>query len=859
MDNRQDNGKQQKIKGILKKLSDPSADVRQEGLKEATYCADMSVLEAVRALLNDVNPAVRYYAKKAFGSVSAQISTRAMIEAEEQKSREALEVYGEAGPEAGGAKQDFITSEVREKIKSIQAVPDAADDLQANFLVSELNLTEDKYIIATIIKKLGKVGSKSHESYLIPFLSHADARVIANAVEALDELGSENGISEMLKLLSHEDNRIKGNITKALYKYLEKDTVSKSLILDKLKNMLNSKEPWTQDSAIFALSSIANQQALEILESYSGGGDSSIRTKIDAAAADLRKKLVPDFIENEKKARDTAEKAIKGIDGALRDANMTAARAAAEEAGGFLRSLAAKIWREDDGLAHNAVRAAAAALGGLCVLFVAAVFVNILYYAAFGPPGASVDGGSSASRGAEGSSAAGGDSLAMIRGLAEAGKFDSAVEALRSLKKGGVYSAAQAAMADFVFSKKVRGLVAKGAFDDSLGAIAAWQSENSSSTLACVLKGQIELKHFNRPAEARAAFSIAATLESDCVEAVLGLGDCAYYEGDFAAALAGYNKALEMSAKSSGSRYYAFFGAANAKAAMGDYGAAIAAYRESIALNPDHYISYIGLAKACRMVKKYDDALAAAEKALEFDPQLARANFEYAETLREADRRHEALKYYKAALDAEPDNIGFRLPYIDLLFGLQIYQGLDELIRTAIKGVPQAQAKPLYEKLGMVEYNLHYSAAARGTFEKIISAYGESDVACYYLALLAEEGEEFDRAIEYYQKAISANRKHLPSYLNLSNIYLNVKKDYNQLDSVVEMGITSCGNDPGLLYNKALGRYFDKKPAEALILLRAVINSNDAFIASMARKLDADIREKLAPPKKEGPKQPDKK
>jgi len=837
----QDNNKQQKIKDILKKLSDSSADVRQEGLKEATYCADMSVLEAVKNLLNDVNPAVRYYAKKAFGSVSAQISTRAMIEAEEQKAREALDGYNEARPETG-QKQDFISSDVREKIKAIQLVPDSPDELQANFLVSELNLTEDKYIIATIIKKLGKVGSRGHESYLIPFLSHNDARVIANAVEALDELGSENGISEMLKLLSHEDNRIKGNITKALYKYLEKDTVSKSLIMDKLKNMLNSKEPWTQDSAIFALGSIANAQALEILESYSGGGDSSIKTKIDAAVNELKKKLVPQFEENDKKARLAAEKTIKGIDGAVKENKVIAARAAIEDAGGVLKSLREKLWRSEDDAVKNGVRLAAAFVAGMSVLFVAAVFVNILYYMAAGKAAApSQPGGASSARAEK-------DVYSIIGGLIEAAKYDSALDALRSLKTGGVYDAVQSGFVELIYSKKVRGLINKGAFEDSLSVIAAWQSENSSSTMACILKGQIELKNFNRAAEAKTAFSIAATLESDCPEAAMGLGDCFYYEGDFTSALTNYTKALDYCVKAPESKYYAYFGIANARASLGEYPAAVEAYNRCLELNPSQYITYIGLSKAFRAMKKYDEAIAAAEKALEFDPQLARANFECAEALREAGRGLEAVKYYKTSLNLEPENLNCRISYINLLFGMQIYQGLDENIKIAIKSVQPQQAKALYEKLGMVEYNLGYSDNAKKTFEKMVSLYGDSDAAHYYLGLIYEEREEFDRAIESYQKAISANNKHLPSYMNLSNIYLNVKKNYAQLDAVVELGITGCGNDPGLLYNKALGKYFDRKPAEALLLLRAVINSGDAFMSSMARKLDSDIRQKLAPP-----------
>ncbi len=844
-----DNAKQLKIKEILKKLSDSSADIRQQGLKEATYCADISVLEAVKKLLNDVNPAVRYYAKKAFGSVSAQISTRAMIEAEEQKAREALEGYDEV-KSSTDVKQDFIPAEVREKIKSIQSIADSSDDLQAGFLISELNSCEDKYIIATLIKKLGRVGSKSHEIYLIPFLSHADTRVIANAVEALDEIGSEEGISEMLKLLSHEDNRIKGNITRALYKYLEKDTVSKSLILDKLKNMLNSKEPWTQDSAVFALSSIANQQALDILESYSLSTDSSIKSKIDSAVIELKRKLVPNFNESEKKARETAEKTIKGIDGAVAEGKSAGVKVVLKEAEGFFDGLKERIWPAGGDGFKNSIRLTAAVIGSVIVLFTVLVFFNVLYLLMFSSvPSETVrksalnESGSTLKRST--------DIYITIKGLAEAAKYDSAIEALSELKSGGVYDSQQIELIELVYSKKVRGLIGNEKYKEALETISGWQSQNSSSVLACVLKGQIELKHFNRSAEAKAAFSIAASLQNDCTEALLGMADCYYYEGDFQAALVEYDKALTLCCKTPEFEYYACFGIANSKASLGDYNSSVDYYKKSLQLNPDHYISYIGLCKALRRLKKYKEALETARILIEIDPALPRANFEYAESLDAAGDVNQALKYYKTALELEPENLNCRLAYVEILFKLQIYQGLDEIIKPALKGnLSSKQAAALYEKLGMAEYNLHYSENARRTFEKYIGTFGESDMARYYLALIHEEKSEYDMAIENYQKAISANNKHLPSYLNLSNIYLNVKKDYNRLDTIAEVGITNCGNDPGLLYNKALGKYFDNRPAEALLLLRAVINSNDAFISSMARNLDADIRRRLAPRKK---------
>jgi|GEM_PF-3958491 len=829
----QDNPKKLQISEILKKLSSSSEDDRQNGLREAADCADINMLEAVKNLLNDQNPAVRYYAKKAFETISSQISKRSITIAGARNSGETPEAYDEI--KSGSAVQDFITSAAREKIKAIQKLPDEKDDIQADILISELESTEDKYVIATIIKKLGKIGDSLCEKYIIPFLSHDDSRVIANAVEALDELNSENGISEMLKLLSHEDNRIKGNITKALYKYLEKDNVSKSLILDKLKSMINSREPWTQDSAIFALKSIGNSHALEILECFNGSGDDAMKEKITAVALDLKRKLTEPSNRQDKKTFAAPCAATKEAELRAIETNKIFADNARHD---FSDTIKEKIARRLKSLRQhpeNVFHKIMTFLAGLLIFFSAVVIFNIFHILFFYSPGhpEAITGGVKQISD---------DTIEKaVLGFTASEKFDSALETLRAYS-GATYDKKRInALFDTLYLKKIEKYSSDERFEDALGVTAAWKSDNASSTLACILKGQIELKQFNRVFEAKKAFEDALQLDPGNQDAMTGLGECAYQEASFKKSLEYYNRALERQKndKNDASKHNVYFLIGNSKAAAGDYNGAVSAYRECINSKPDFYICYIGLARSLRSLKRGGEALDAIEKALGYDSGMARAQFECAEISRELSRTGDALRHYKLAMAAEPDNSNYKMAFINFMFSQRIYQGLDELIKSEINA--GRQTKELYERLATVQYALGYEENAKKNLEKAISLFGESAFSCHYMAKIAEKKLRPDEAIEYYKKAIRIDNKHLPSYLNISNIYLNVKKDYNQLDSIVETGITNCGGIPALLYNKALGKYYDKKPADALLLLRTVLSSNERDLVLKAKKLEADI------------------
>lgn len=827
------------VKLILKKIAESSGDQKIEAIKEAANCPEIKVLEAIKELVNDSNPAVRYYAKKTFSSISAQISTRAMVEIEEKKAREALDAYKDAG--GGQEKSDLISSKAREKIKFIQEISEEKNAEQAELLLTQLKLETDKYVIATMLKKLGKISDFKAVPALISFLSYPDPRVIANAVEALDEIGSEDGIAAMLNLLAHDDNRVKGNIVKALYKYFEKDKLSKSLILDKLKTMLNSREPWTQDSAVYALLTIGNETALELLKAFRGKLDKSINDKLNTAVETIQRKLDPEYDQKQLKIKNAAESAISGIDKKISDNKKIVNEQNYIALQSFIAKFKLRLMPPENDSRQNAIRIFAFSIVSLFAFFALTVFFNITYLLIYKTGHISeisavsdekLDINSSGAADVQ----AANSKLKILYGMIESDRYDNVIALIKPPDFKGSLTFEEKKVLDAAYAKKIGVMAAANEYDKACSEIERWSLDNSGSTLACVLKGQILLKNFNKLDDARTAFGKALKIDEKCSDAFTGLGDCAYYDGKYDESGEFYKKALTINEND----YFACFGLGSVMAAKGDFAQAENFYKKSAGMNDGYSAAKIGLGRLFRLNKRYDESVDILQSVISAEPESARANFEIAETLSESGQTGECVMFYKRAFQLEPDNSIYRMAYIKLMFKNQIYQGLDDLLKAEI--VLNPKNKLLYEMLGMTEYALNDSINAKETFEKYIKNFGASDTAYYYIAMVNEETGDLDQAVDAYKNAINVNKKHLPSYLNLSNLYLNRKKDYAAVDTTTDMGITNCGNNPALLYNKALGQYFQNKITESLLTLRVVAMSNDKALAAEARKLDSEIR-----------------
>lgn len=89
---------------------------------------------------------------------------------------------------------------------------------------------------------------------------------------------------------------------------------------------------------------------------------------------------------------------------------------------------------------------------------------------------------------------------------------------------------------------------------------------------------------------------------------------------------------------------------------LGEYAAALDAYRAALALNPEHYWALIGEAQALYALGDNDAALASLEEAIAINPEQPAAFILKGDILRALERLDDARAAYQAALERDPDN-----------------------------------------------------------------------------------------------------------------------------------------------------------------------------------------------------------
>lgn len=259
-------GKREELLQILK-TGNP--EERQEASKVLSSFPDDEVLGALVAATMDPDLSVRYFAKKSMRLV-----------------KKALESA------SGKVEKDYSDDEV----VSMLSDPDYKTRLTACTLVGErmtkkllrplldmLKTEKNEYVIATVVKVLGKFGDSRAIPLIKPFLAHYDSRVRANTVEALGYIQVPEVYELVVGLLVDEDNRVRANVAKLLWK---KD---KLRVLEKLREMLKGGEDWMRDSAIYALSEIASTESRDILLKILNDDDAEVQDRVSTALSKVER------------------------------------------------------------------------------------------------------------------------------------------------------------------------------------------------------------------------------------------------------------------------------------------------------------------------------------------------------------------------------------------------------------------------------------------------------------------------------------------------------------------------------------------------------------------------------------------
>lgn len=237
---------------ILRNLSSADIDctVRNNAIMAAGEFCDPEIIAAVEKLCTAPDPATRYFAKKTLKKIKDSMQ-------KSETDPAAAPIVQAAGLDAIKSLLASQNSENRQRaMKALTANFNAAFLPQ---LVEMLKTEKDPFVIASLVKLVGKHGGAAHVDALSVFLGHEDPRVRANTIEALELSGSEKIIAHIVPFINDVDNRIKANAVKALSKFKSDE------MLEVLGSMIKSDQLWMRDSAIFALQQIAGDQAVDLL------------------------------------------------------------------------------------------------------------------------------------------------------------------------------------------------------------------------------------------------------------------------------------------------------------------------------------------------------------------------------------------------------------------------------------------------------------------------------------------------------------------------------------------------------------------------------------------------------------------
>lgn len=740
--------------------SDP--DERREAVVFLTRHNDPEMLRHIEPLAADPDAAVRYYVKKSLASLQA-------------RARQTSE------PPA-----PKIDRGAREQIEAIQAIVEAGDREQVEVLSGQLAIEENRFVRATLIKALGQLGDVRVASLLVPHLKDEDSRVVANTVEALEQIGDPESQVAMLELLTHPDTRVKGNVAKALWTCSRTDTIGSTLILDRLREMLESDKPWYRESAVFVLGRIGTGKALSLVRIALGDADDHIRT--------LAEEIIAEKSGDESTGSSTTPAAAPvKVPAPVREerlerlVHVTSGHDNADE--GLLAVWLRRIWDTERSLQENLMTSGLLLVFAMTGLFVVLVAVNLAMLIA-GPAVTPV----SKIVAVESSR------TQTVERLALAGRWEKVLPLLSTAMDLTDRERILLEQA-YIFLQQLS--EQSGNINGARRLLTSWNSALPDSVTARIRLGEFLLKYEGEIA-AEEYFQRAAAMDPQSAEAQLGLGDVAFMSGNTKEARTFYDKARQLSPENP----RVIFACGNIRAHDGDLSAAETLFRNAIRVDPLFSLARYGLARVRLRQGDKSSARQELERVVSLSPSLVTARLELARLLADVDQGN-AVEHYRELLTLIPDDLAIRREFSHRLFDWKLHeaslQEADEVLKR------QADDADMLALSGAACLSLDRPAEAMDRVEKSIRLQPDNGQARYHRALLREAASDYEGAAEDYQVALAGRYEPRACYMNLAQLQ-RIQSRLGDALKIIEEGLEAFPEDPLLLYNRGVMLYLlDRK------------------------------------------------
>ncbi len=236
---------------IIKNLNSADGATRHNAIVAAGELCDTEINQIIEKLCSSSDPATRYFAKKTIKKIKDSM----------QKTEPEL-AFTPAVQQGSGfevLKVLLASSNSENRQRALKALSVGFNMEALPYLVEMLKSEKDPFVIASLVKLVGKYGGAGNIDNLSVFLNHEDPRVRANTIEGLELAGTEKIIAYIVPFINDVDNRIRANAVKALSKFKSDE------MLEVLGSMIKSDQLWMRDSAIFALQQVASEPAVDLL------------------------------------------------------------------------------------------------------------------------------------------------------------------------------------------------------------------------------------------------------------------------------------------------------------------------------------------------------------------------------------------------------------------------------------------------------------------------------------------------------------------------------------------------------------------------------------------------------------------
>ena len=274
---------------------------------------------------------------------------------------------------------------------------------------------------------------------------------------------------------------------------------------------------------------------------------------------------------------------------------------------------------------------------------------------------------------------------------------------------------------------------------------------------ASVASGDI-LKVLKNPSRAIVYYNKALKNDPNNYDLLIKIGECYQETGNANAAAESFNKAMSNSTNNQYAisnlekiwRQQVYKNPADAEShsnlgviyqQKGDYTAALEEYLKAEKLNPENINNKLNLGTLYQTQKKYDDAITLYDKVLFSDAKNINARKYKAQCLEALGKKEEALVEYKRIL---------------------AFDSSDKDAKNAIFSLA-ASSSNSDEYINMLDESIQSSA--------------DKAKAYYQFAYDLHKNKKYEDAKKYYLKSLSFDGSQPDAYLNLSDIYIQLKQE----------------------------------------------------------------------------------